>query len=55
MFYQAMLEKGRLATLHIFPSDGHSIGLRRNPGSTKWWTVLCEEWLKETGVLKEKS
>jgi len=52
MFYRAMLEKGRPATLHIFPQGEHKIGLRNNPGSTELWPELCELWLKETGFLK---
>lgn len=49
MFYQAMLEKGREASLHIFPQGDHTIGLHNNPGSTELWTELCECWLGEIG------
>lgn len=41
----------KLSTLHIFPEGGHSIALRNNPGTTNSWTLLCEEWLYEIGIL----
>jgi acetyl esterase/lipase len=52
LFYTALLENKAKASLHIFPSGGHRIALRNNPGSTKSWTELCEEWLIEMEFLK---
>ncbi len=40
------------ASLHIFPSGGHSIALRNNPGTTNEWTSLAEKWLSEIGILR---
>lgn len=54
MFYNALLDKNISASLHIFPTGGHAIALRNNPGSTEEWTKLCEMWLIETGVIPEK-
>ncbi|HRH42814.1 MAG TPA: alpha/beta hydrolase [Pyrinomonadaceae bacterium] len=54
MFYNALLDKNISASLHIFPTGGHAIALRNNPGSTETWTTLCEMWLVEMGFIPEK-
>lgn len=54
LFYQALVDSGVPASLHIFPQGAHSIGLRNNPGSTQLWPSLCEEWMKEMGFVEEK-
>lgn len=51
MFYEALLKNKVSASLHIFPYGEHAIGLRNNPGSTQYWTDLCESWLTESGFL----
>lgn len=51
LFYEALAEHDVPASLHIFPSGGHAIGLVNNPGSTDLWTDLCEAWLDEMGFL----
>lgn len=51
LFYQALLNHKIPASLHIFPQGGHAIALRNNPGSTHFWTSLCEEWLNEMGFV----
>src|SRR3954468_10933627 len=47
MFYNALIENGVNASVHIFPQGGHGIRLYDNPGSTELWTNLLELWLKE--------
>lgn len=54
LFYQALLRNNIPSALHIFPQGGHAIALRNNPGSTELWTVLCEEWLKESAIVSGK-
>jgi acetyl esterase/lipase len=54
MFYNALLDKNISASLHIFPTGGHAIALRNNPGSTEEWTKLCEMWLIEMGFIPDK-
>ena len=54
MFYNALLDKNVSASLHIFPTGGHNIALRNNPGSTEEWTKLCEMWLIEMGFMPDK-
>jgi acetyl esterase/lipase len=49
IFYQALIDSGVCASLHVFPHGGHNIALRNNPGSTEMWTTLCEQWLTEMG------
>ena len=53
LFYNALLEQQISSSLHVFPQGGHAIALRNNPGSTALWVNLCEDWLKEIGILKE--
>ncbi|MCD7710786.1 MAG: alpha/beta hydrolase, partial [Porphyromonadaceae bacterium] len=43
------------SSLHIFPSGGHNIALRNNPGSTNGWTQIAEVWLIENGISPENS
>lgn len=51
MFYEVLLDKKILASLHVFPRGGHAIALRNNPGSTETWTKLCEMWLVEMEMI----
>lgn len=55
LYYKALLDHHVPASLHVFPQGGHSIGMRNNPGSTKYWPDLCESWLQEMGFLKYSS
>ncbi len=50
MFYNALIENGVNASIHIFPQGGHGIRLYDNPGSTELWTNLLELWLKEMNL-----
>lgn len=49
LFYNALIEKGVQASIHIFPQGGHGIGLVDNPGSTDLWLNLLDLWLREKG------
>ncbi|MDP4276456.1 MAG: alpha/beta hydrolase [Bacteroidota bacterium] len=52
-YYSALLKAGvKKSSIHIFPNGGHKIAVRAQPGSTRLWTELTEEWLIETGFLK---
>jgi acetyl esterase/lipase len=53
LFHKALVDKGGMASLHIFPYGGHTIALRNNPGSTAYWTLLTEAWLKEMGIIAD--
>lgn len=55
-FFNALIEKGVQASLHVFPQGGHGIGLSDNPGSTDLWLDLLYRWLveKEFVVPKKK-
>ncbi len=56
LYYTALKKEGvAKSSLHIFPEGGHSISLRDNPGSTRQWPVLAEEWLQENGFLSRKT
>lgn len=52
LFYQAMLKHDKRSTLHIFPKGEHNISVAGNPGSTRLWTDLCEEWLRELNFIE---
>jgi acetyl esterase/lipase len=47
LFYNALIEHGINASIHIFPQGGHGIRLDENPGSTDLWLNLLEAWMKE--------
>jgi acetyl esterase/lipase len=47
LFYNALIEKGVQASIHIFPQGGHGIALVENPGSTALWLDLLSLWLSE--------
>jgi acetyl esterase/lipase len=51
LFHRALIDSGVSASLHVFPQGAHMIALRNNPGSTEWWTTLCESWMREMGFL----
>ena len=51
MFYAALLDNKISATLHIFPTGGHSIPVKNGPGSSAVWTQICELWMAEIGML----
>ena len=53
-FYNALIEKGVQASIHIFPQGGHGIGLVDNPGSTDLWLDLLYRWLNEKGFVAPK-
>lgn len=46
-FFNALIENGVPASLHVFPQGGHGIGLIDNPGSTDLWLNLLDLWLRE--------
>ena len=41
LFYNALIEKGVQASIHVFPQGGHGIGLSDNPGSTDFGWICC--------------
>lgn len=54
LFYNALIEKGVQASIHIFPQGGHGIKLVDNPGSTDLWLDLLFLWLNEKGFVAPK-
>ena len=52
LYYNSLLKQNiKGSTLHIFPEGGHSIRVRKNPGTTRFWTELAENWLIEIGII----
>lgn len=54
LFYNALIEKGVQASIHVIPQGGHGIGLVDNPGSTDLWLSLLDLWLWEKGFVETK-
>lgn len=51
LFYQALLEKGIPAGIHLFPKGGH--GFSFEPAHANWFHY-CTDWLRENGWLNRK-
>lgn len=47
LFYDALVDKNIPAIIHVFPTGGHGLRLRDNPGSSNLWYSL-KLWLEET-------
>lgn len=39
------------AELHIFQKGGHGFGLAKKGGTESYWPKLCENWLRQMGLL----
>ncbi len=46
LFYQALKDKGVLATMHIYPKGGHGFSLARNDAHLRGWTERMFEWIQ---------
>lgn len=55
LYYNALIEKGVQASIHVFPQGRHGIGLVENPGSTDLWLDLLYLWLKEKEFIPPKN
>lgn len=52
LYYTGLVRNGiEGSSLHIFPKGGHSIRVRKNPGTTSYWPELAEKWLVEIGII----
>ena len=47
LYFNALIDKGVQASMHVFPQGGHGIKLVENPGSTELWLDLLYLWMKE--------
>lgn len=45
VFYQALLEKGIPAEMHIYPEGGHGFSLAIGTGHLSGWPARCADWL----------
>ncbi|NDW12987.1 alpha/beta hydrolase [Bacteroides sp. 214] len=51
-FYTSLQQHKVLkSSVHIFPDGGHAISLRKQPGTTIFWSELAEKWMIEIGAL----
>jgi acetyl esterase/lipase len=51
--YLALKRAGVPAELHIYASGGHGFGMRATGKPAATWPQRCEEWLRDSGVLKD--
>jgi acetyl esterase/lipase len=51
LFYLALRRAGIPAELHAFVSGGHPFGVRKQGLPSDAWPQLCEDWLRQQGVL----
>ena len=51
---QALQEAGVPVELHLFRQGEHGFGLGLTGGSVRRWMDLCEEWMRELGVLASR-
>jgi acetyl esterase/lipase len=54
LFYQALLENGVPAELHIFEKGRHGLGLAQKTPDMKRWPEMCIQWLKTRGFLSQE-
>jgi acetyl esterase/lipase len=47
LFYEALLEHGVSAELHVYPYGGHGYSLAVGRGRLQHWTELCARWMSE--------
>lgn len=50
-YFLACRQKNVPAELHVFPKGRHGVGLAKNVPGASQWPGLCEQWLKEIGVV----
>ena len=53
LFYQALLEKGVPAEMHIFGQGPHGTGLAPGDPDINQWPALLHRWLRRQGVLTD--
>ena len=51
-YYQGLIKAGVNAELHVFGKGGHGFGLATDNETLSIWPKLCENWLRDNGLLK---
>jgi len=52
MFYSALRKAGVPAEIHIYLKGGHGFGMGSGKGEVSTWPVLCQNWMRTTGLIK---
>ena len=52
VYYQALVENGVSAELHVFENGRHGLGLARDTPGADLWPELCATWMRRHGWLK---
>ncbi|MGB7328102.1 MAG: alpha/beta hydrolase [Rubripirellula sp.] len=50
-YFDALVEQGVASELHVFPQGRHGLGLAADTPGASQWPKLCENWLRELGVV----
>ncbi len=53
-YFDACIEKGVAAEMHIFPKGRHGVGLAVGMPGASQWPALCENWLRSIGMVPNK-
>jgi acetyl esterase/lipase len=52
-YYLALKKAGVSSELHVFPKGGHGYGMRPTKDAVSSWPKLCEQWLRQIGIIRE--
>lgn len=56
IYYYLALQKADIPSeLHVFPTGGHGYGMRPSSYAVSKWPILCEEWLRQIGMIGLKA
>ena len=55
LYDQALRKAGISSVFHLFPEGGHGYGIWPSKYEVSHWPDLCEEWLKEKGIINNNS
>ncbi|TWU50806.1 Acetylxylan esterase precursor [Rubripirellula tenax] len=52
-YFDACIERGVAAELHVFPAGRHGLGLAADTPGASQWPRLCENWLRGLGIVTQ--
>ncbi len=54
LFYRALRNQGVPAEMHLFEKGRHGLGLGPNDPAFSAWPTLCENWMRQRGLLEKQ-
>jgi dipeptidyl aminopeptidase/acylaminoacyl peptidase len=52
LFYEALIEHGNPAELHVYEAGGHGFGMLRSDRPADKWPEQLEPWLMKHGIMR---